>query len=285
MKYSQYSKRKKIAIITISLYALFAIPYFATNLYVDNQLGKRIQTNIFTDCHKVWATRGLVTEGDLTLTSSGNSKETLALAFQSGAKGSEIDVYYDVPLGHYVVSHDYPYDVKDGKLLSLEELLTEIGPNFYIWLDFKKMGRLDEQQVHNAASQLNKIAAKVNNKNKLYIESEDPVNLGVFRDAGFNTIFDTQPLTEDYWVSEFVINIYKMAYYFGDFTVMAMNSGNVENPIFGKNTQFLLKKIPLFIYHVPNKTSYLQELANIQNVHVILNTNHSVNRYEINSCE
>ena len=152
----------------------------------------RNQVDIYNNCHKIWATRGLVTEGDLSLTSSGNSIKTIKLAFQEGAKGSEVDVFFDNSLEQYIVSHNYPYQSINGKVLSLEELFNAIGSEFYIWLDLKKLGRLSSQQMVVAVNRLKMITTTAGNKDKIYIEGEDPVNLGYFRDADFKTIFDTQ---------------------------------------------------------------------------------------------
>ena len=38
------------------------------------------------------------------------------------AKGVEIDMFYDSELNNYVVSHDYPYNLKNGSVLTLFEL-------------------------------------------------------------------------------------------------------------------------------------------------------------------
>jgi len=280
---------KKIFFTILYSYIFFAIIYFSLVFYVNDQLEEAnlsSKQDIYNNCHKVWATRGLVTEGDLTLTSSGNSIKTINLAFNRGAKGSEVDVYFDPKLGTYVASHDRPYDIQEnGKFLTLDELFNSIGNEYYIWLDFKKMGHLSEKEAHQAVERLNLVSNKYGIKNKLYLESEGPINLGIFRDAGFKTIFDTQPLTESYWVSDFVINIYKIAYYFGDFTVMAMNSGSIDDPIFGVSTQHSLKNIPLFLYHVPNNQQHIEDLSRLPDVKVILNVNHSINNYDINQCK
>ena len=284
MKLSTLSRKKRWSLYFVFSYALLAIVYFTTVSYVNEQLEARTPQAIYNECFKIWATRGLVTEGDLGLASSGNSTRTVLLAFEYGAKGSEIDVFYDPKLDQYILSHDFPYNLKDNKLLTLEELLENVGNDHFIWLDLKKLGRLTEEQVKKGVQRLSKITENKSVRNKIYIEGEDPFNLGIFRDGGFNTLFDTQPLPEEMLLSTFVINIYKMAYYFGDFTVMGMNSGNVESPIYGSNAESLLKDIPLFLYHVPDNEEHLKRLSKIVNVRVILNEDHSVNRFYIDAC-
>ena len=284
MLHTSLSRTQKLGLLFLSTYLIFALIYFSLVKYVDDQLKNRNAPGLYNDCHKVWATRGLVSEGDLSLTSSGNSIKTIRLAFQEGAKGSEVDIFYDVTLEQYIVSHNYPYQSLKGELLTLETLFNNIGHEYYIWLDLKKLGRLTKPEVKLAVERLRVITKQAKLQHKVYIEGEDPVNLSFYRDAGFKTIFDTQPLTEDYWVSTFVINIYKIAYYFYDFTVMGLNSGAMDNPIYGKEAEQQLKSIPLFIYHVPDDEEHIQRLANISNIKVILDTDHSANRFYIKGC-
>ncbi len=281
---SQVKSPKWLKIIFI-IYVLLMIVYYSTRAYVDYQLAHKEQGNLYQDCYKIWATRGLVIEGDLSLTSSGNSIKTVKLAFDAGAKGTEIDVFYDVKMDRFILSHNFPYRLKEGKLLTLKELIDAIGNDYYLWLDLKKLGRLSKPESVAAADRLALITQGQSIKHKIYIEGEDPINLASFRDAGFHTIFDTQPLKGSYWLSDFVISLYKMIYYFNDFSVMAMNSGSLEDPIFNSEAEELLLKVPLFLYHVPDDEKLLNHLAALSNVRVILNTDHSVNRFYINHCK
>jgi len=266
-------------------YLLLVLTFYLVDAYVDYQLAKRTNASLYQDCYKIWATRGLVTEGDRSLTSSGNSTKTIQLAFNHGAKGSEIDLFYDVKMDRYILSHNFPYRLKEGKLLSLQELISKIGNDYYLWLDLKKLGRLSKLEAQAAAARLSKITEGKSIRNKIYIEGEDPINLAAFRDAHFHTIFDTQPLKGSYWLSDFVITLYKMIFYFNDFSVMAMNSGSIDDPIFDQDAQSILSKAPLFLYHVPNNIALLQKYSAINNVKVILNTDHSTDRFHLNSCQ
>ena len=285
MTYSSLSRKTKVFVIFVGLYLFLSILYLLTLNYVNNQLSARTVSGIYNQCHKIWATRGLVTEGDLRHTSSGNSIKTVQRAFSSGAKGSEIDVFFDPKLNQYIVSHNFPYRLKEGKLLSLQELLNEIGSEYYIWLDLKKLGHLTTNEVEAGVARLQEISKLTDNKDKLYIEGEDPFNLGIYRDAGFNTIFDSQPLVEGSWGSSFVMNVYKLAYYFGDFSVLAMNFEKRGIPIYGENAELALRNVPLFIYHVPDKVPILERLSAISNIRVVLNTDQSANRFDLNSCD
>ncbi|MDQ7050857.1 MAG: hypothetical protein Q9M92_15540 [Enterobacterales bacterium] len=266
-------------------YLLLVLIFKLVNTYVDDQLAKKSDASLYQSCYKIWATRGLVTVGDRSLTSSGNSIKTIQLAFKHGTKGSEIDLFYDVKMDRFILSHNFPYRLKDGKLLSLQELISNIGNDYYLWLDLKKLGRLSKPQAQAAAARLLKITEGQSIRNKIYIEGEDPINLAAFRDAQFHTIFDTQPLKGSYWLSDFVMTLYKMIFYFNDFSVMAMNSGAIDDPIFDQDAEIILSNVPLFLYHIPDNIALLQKYSDMKNVKVMLNTDHSADRFQLNSCQ
>jgi hypothetical protein len=73
--------------------------------WVDHNLAQRIYAGVYDDPHKVWATRGLVTDGsDGSPVRVRNSIESISHAFDQGAKGTEVDVFYDPKLAVFVVS-------------------------------------------------------------------------------------------------------------------------------------------------------------------------------------
>jgi len=259
--------------------------YYLMVAYVDHQLKDRSYTGVYNDCHKIWAARGLVVEGpDITPNGTQNSIESISLAFSKGARGTEVDHYYDTELKQFIVSHDRPYNLKNGSLLTLETLFNATGEKGYFWLDFKKLRNLNKEEVNAAALRLEKITEKYGLKKRIYVEGENPTNLSVFRKAGFNTILDTHPLTDNNPFTPMVINLYKALFYFGDFTVMAMNYGEIDDPIYGPRTQKSLGDIPVFIYHVADDAELLSTLSASTSVRVLLVQNHSLNRYQVNSC-
>jgi hypothetical protein len=261
------------------------VGYFLMMAYVNEQLKERDYTGVYNDCHKIWAARGLVVEGpNITPDGTQNSIESIRLAFAKGAMGSEVDHYYDVNKKEFIVSHDRPYNLKKGGLLTLEELFSETGEDGYFWLDFKKLRHLNEHEIKTAVQRLDAIAPGDLRK-RIYVEGEDPVNLSFFRRAGFNTIMDTHPLSDKNPFAPMVINLYKALFYFGDFAVMAMNYGEINNPIYGSNTQQLMSNIPVFIYHVADDSELLADLLGLASVRVVLMQNHSLNRYGVGACQ
>lgn len=266
-----------IAIVIITL------GYLVTLRYVDNQLAKRTVDLPFPSCQKAWSTRGLVTDSTRRLQQA-NSIEAVQLAVSLGAKGVEVDVYFDTDLGQYIVSHDRPYNLKNGELLTLERLLQQVEPSTYLWLDFKKLTRLATSDVMRAVDRLENIARATGMKEKLIIETEHPVKLAAFRDAGFMTLFDTQPLRASVFGASIILNLYKMLYFFYDFTVMGMNYGDLDDPIYAGAAETLLATVPVFIYHVPNEPRLIDRLSRLPSVQVVLNTDETSRYFVLPHC-
>lgn len=261
------------------------VSYESTVLYVDHKLESRTNEGVFNDCFKVWAARGLVlATSQIVRDGTQNTIESVTLAFDEGATGCEIDVFFDAEMGHFIVSHDRPYHLKNGKLLTLAEMMEAVGQRGYIWLDFKKLRHLDSAALAAAVQELGELCDSFGHRSRMYVEGEDPLNLSAFRDAGFPTIFDTHPLADSNYVTPALINLYKILYYFGGFTVMGMNYGAPDDPIYGARTRDALGEIPLFIYHVEPQEQVLKQLAEASPVRVILVENQSLNRYDLNGC-
>lgn len=262
------------------------ISYFLMVTFVNHKLKDRSYTGVYSDCHKVWAARGLVVEGpSITHNGTQNSIESIELAFSKGAKGAEVDHYYDADLKQFIVSHDRPYNLKNGSLLTLEMLFNATAENGFFWLDFKKLRKLNKEEARTAVLRLEAITEKYDLKKRIYVEGENPTNLSAFRKAGFNTILDTHPLTDNNPFTPLVINLYKAIYYFGGFTVMAMNNGSIDDPIYGPHTQNSMGNIPVFIYHAEDDIKLLASLSASRSVRVVIMDNHSLNRYQFNDCD
>jgi len=265
------------------LVLVLAVAYFVVGAYVDRQLAKRDFSNAYNDCHKVWSARGLYGAGV-----PQNSVESIAAAFEAGARGVEVDVRYDKKLGDYIVAHDYPYNLKYGKLLTLKELFDKLGaryPGHYYWLDFKEIRFLDEHR-QRAIERLRAISQDNGVRDFIYVEGEAPQALAPFRDAGFRTIFDTHPESERLgFLSAFMIGFYKMVYYFGDFTVMGMEYGSLEDPVYGPATRERLGRLPVFLYHVPVDAALIDDLLPLPAMRaMIVGNSQSVNFHDRDAC-
>lgn len=259
------------------------IAYFAVGAYVDWRLEKKEYGAAYTDCRKIWTARGLYGDGV-----PQNSIESIAAAFEAGAQGVEVDIRYDKDKGDYIVSHDYPYNLKYGKLLTLKELFDTLGkryPGRYYWLDYKGIRFLGEHQ-QAAIRRLSDISSDNGVKPFIYVEGEAPIALAAFRDAGFKSLYDTHPAPESWGpLSAFTIGIYKMVYYFGDFTVMGMEYGTLDDPVYGPENRRRLGALPVFLYHVPSKESLVREMRALPAVRaMIVGENESVNFHALDVC-
>lgn len=269
--------KRVVLIFTLLLLAVF-LTYIAVLTYVDNRLSQRDKSHLLQQCFKVWSTRGLVADSTNRLNDA-NSIEAVSAALKAGAKGVEVDVFFDVELDRFIVSHDKPYNLKNGQLLTLSKLFLAIELPSYYWLDFKKLTRLNESEVKQAVNRLKLISKETVPFSQIYIESEHPLKLPPFQNEGFRTILDTQPLPESYYGTRFIHNLYKIVYYFGDFSVMGLGYGEISDPEYNQISEEVLKNVPLFIYHVPNEEALIQRLSNQRHVRVVLNENETVNMF------
>ena len=272
---------------TLSAVATLCVAYAFSVLAVDRELAVADHGAAYGDCHKVWATRGLVDPALTKVASAGNTPQTLAAAFARGAPGVEVDVYYDPALADFVVSHDFPYEQKvDGGPLMLATLLAQTDPSKHYWLDFKRHGKLSRDQADAAAARLVAIAGDTGvARERLWIEGTEPFNLLPFKAAGFRTIFDVHPPRDAHLLTPFVTELHKAVYALAGFTVMGMNYGTVEAPIYGPVARQRLGDIPVFLYHVPRERGLLAELARIPQVRVLMAGDHSADVFDINACE
>ena len=274
----------------IILLLLLVAVYNATVFYVDRQLQKRDYAGVYNNCHKIWAARGLYNSR-----AEQNTPQAMQRAFSLGAIGAEVDVHFDLKRRKFIVSHDHPkknkdgelvYPLKNGSLLFLEDFLKEVGKDHYFWLDFKNLGAFNDEQTAIVIQRLQEITQFDNIKERLYIEGSNPLLMPKYTNAGFKTIFGIHPIRESLFASSFVINVYKLGYYFSNSTVIGMANGKyVDDPVYGKKTRESLKNIPLFLFHVPNDEKLLHELMQIDNVRVVLvGKDLSINRYNIDAC-
>ena len=279
------SKSRKAGLFLIVISILITIAYHILLNHVERQLETRSYENTYNECKKVWATRGLVDENETKVLNVQNSIASVRKAFAHGAIGTEIDHFYDIELKKFFVSHDRPYKLKDGELLTLEKFFNAVGNGSeYFWLDFKKLRHLTEDEMQDVVVRLNDVTQHPGLKQRIYVEGANPHNLSILKHAGFNTIFDTHPETESFLLTTLMLNLYKIVYYFGDYTVMAMKYGDLDDPVYGPKAIAALGNIPVFIYHVPDDPALIQELARSPVVRVFMLNGHTINRYKTSTC-
>jgi hypothetical protein len=261
------------------------LAYAVGVMLLDRTLAAQAYGDAYADCRKVWSTRGLVDAAQSRVAAAGNTPATVKLAFARGAPGVEVDIYYDPALADFVVAHDFPYELKDGVLLMLDELLAQTDPTKHYWLDFKRHGRLSRAQAEAAAVRLAAIAERAGiARARLWVEGTEPFNLMPFVHAGFRTIFDVHPPADSNPFTPLATQLHKAVFLAGGFTVMGMNYGSQEAPIHGPVARQLLGDIPVFLYHVPTDRALLAELVRIPQVRVVMPGDHSADVYDIDAC-
>jgi len=281
---------KKIIKVLVSIVIILTIIYNATLLYVNNHINERLShIDVINDCHKIWSSRGIYNSKK-----EQNSIESFQRAINSGYIGFEVDFYYDTTLDRFVISHDRPkkgkdgklhYSLKDGKLFTLEELFTKLGKGHYFWLDYKNLDRLDSKDSKKAIQRLETIS-KINDiKPRLYLEGCNPFKLSYYEKKGFKTLLSFHPLPKSSPFTSLSSNFFKIVYYFGNSTAIAMQYGSKKNPKYNDITQQNLKGIPQFLFHVPIDEKLINKLTDMQDVRALLvGRDKSVDVASLNKC-
>ena len=268
--------------LTVVGLGLFTAAFIGMIALVDRGLEGRSYRDVIDHPQKIWSTRGLVSGGpELDETGNQNTVEGVSLAFERGAQGVEVDVYWDQATNRFAVSHDRPYKTVNGKVLPLGDMLAQVEEPRAWWLDWKKLRHLDSNELASATTRLREITTPRNLRERFYVEGEDPFNLDGVQKAGFKTIFDTHPLPDSNPVAPLLIDAYKALYYYAGHTVMSMESGSADEPIIGESAKKLLRHVPLFLYHTPDEPERIRRLLAMENVRVILLRDHSLDRYQL----
>ena len=208
-----FKKRTIIGFILIPLALLFLTKTLVDYLFID----KASSTPFFYDeCEKVWGHRGYFKNQEQ------NSLNSYREAFDLGAKGTELDIYYDIEMNDFVVSHDFPYNLKEGKLLMLEEVFNAFGNVNYYWLDFKNLKNMSEKDVRSSILRMTSLTDKYKIKDKIIIESTNVNNLFHLTKAGFNTSYFINFNTGRwyYWIYLYEL---KIKYILGYFSAISMD--------------------------------------------------------------
>jgi glycerophosphoryl diester phosphodiesterase len=253
--------KKSIKIITTSFLvtACFLIVALAITDYQFRAISPDV---IYSGCFKVWAHRGFFRDG-----LEENSIDSFKKAFDLGAVGTELDIFYDLDLDGYIVSHDYPYNLKNGRTLKLKDVLEKVGKRGYFWLDFKNLEVLSKKDAQKATLRMLDLLEKYNLTDKAIIESTNPINLSILSKSGLYTSYWVMPETtreENFF--KFWRDIYKMKFFFiyGNFSALSMNHYR-----FSENIERIFANIPVHLFTVNDKKR-VKELVRKKNVKVIL---------------
>lgn len=278
---------KKIIISFLVFILIIVVIFNISAYYAQKNIEKKDFPKIYKSCNKIWSSRGVYSEK-----SEQNSIGSFQKAFDLGASGVEVDFYYDVDMDKFIVSHSKPkkmengslkYSLKDGKLLTLEEVFDKVGEGKYFWLDYKNLDRISSEQTLKAIKRLNQISKLHNVKDRLYIEGSNPIKLSSYTQAGFFTILGIHPLPLSHFFRGASVDLYKIAYGFFDISAVAMPYGTIEESIYTKET---LGDIPVFLFHVPNDKALISNLLSDNKVRAMLvGRDFSTNRFQLADCK
>lgn len=280
---------KKVTITFSVLFIALMVFYNVISLYVDKNIAKNQYSNIYDNCHKVWSARGFYKNH-----AEQNSISSFSKAFSLGSVGAEVDLYFDVKTKRFIVSHDRPkklangellYTEKEGSILTLNKLLTSVGKDHYFWIDYKNLDRLNDVETMSALERLSEITKFDAIKSRIYLEGSNPFILSKYTDAGFKTILGIHTPTESSLLASFALNVFKMVYYFNNITAFAMSYGLQEDPQFGDKAQKTLIGLPVFLFHVPDDESLINNLMEKEEVRALLaGRDLSLNRAGLSIC-
>ncbi len=261
--------------ISLSILVSLILGWNLLVIYIDNELDKNKQVDIYVQCNKVWVSRGEYTDF-----AKRNTIESVQKAFASGAIGVEFDFHYDTKMNRFIIAHNYPkknangelvYEKKNnGKILTIEEFLQAFkDENKYYWFDFKNLDKLSAANSNKAINKLLSITDE-NLRKHFYIEGSNPLKLSLYADAGFQTLLGMRPLKDSNIFAPLAADAFKIVYYFFNISALAMAYGDEENPYYGEKTEKSFKNIPIFLFHLPHKRELLKKLVVKKNVKVIL---------------
>jgi glycerophosphoryl diester phosphodiesterase len=258
---------KKVFILAVTALLIVLSLVF----YVNKSFTGLKVAPFYDGCNKVWGHRGYFKDHE------SNSLPGIRQAFDLGAEGVELDVHYDIESNRFIVSHNYPYKLKDGRLLLLEDVFRESGKRGYFWLDFKNLRRLKRKYAKKAAKTLVSLLESYDLKSRAIVESRNARNLSIFSKAGLHT---------SYWISvdrrdnailaRIKVAGYKARFLYGKFSAVSLDYLN-----FTPYVQDSFSAVPVHLFTLNTKSDVMKYLLQ-KNVKVILSDE---NYYSLSACE
>lgn len=226
---------------------------------VDYKFDRLVFTPVYSGCQKIWAHRGNAQNH------TPNSIESVNAAFDSGAIGTEIDVYFDLETEDYIVSHDYPYNLKNGRVLRLEEVFENVSNKYYYWLDFKNLKNLSEAQATSALGRLIDLLDKFALNKQVVVESTHSANLALFTSSNIFTSYWIRPRESSGWFS-FMKRVYryKLNLIMDKHAVISMNQ-----KYYTEKVAEVFSNVPTHLFTV-NTEERMKALLNSDDVKIVL---------------
>ncbi len=208
----------------------------------------------YNGCYKVWGHRGYFKDYPE------NSIESFSEAFDRGAHGVELDIFFDNNLQDFIVSHDYPYNLVNGKLLTLENVFSAVGKRGYFWVEFKQLDAVPD--VDLVVDKMERLIKKFNLMDKVIIESPKGILLRKFSKKSIHTSYwlDKPTYRFMFWIKDFQ---YRSLIGFSNFSAISMSHR------YYNHTKKKYSHLPIHLYTVNDKDA-LSKLIDDNAVKVIL---------------
>ncbi len=188
----------------------------------------------------VWDHRGL----QLDSTESENSLLSYDHAIAEGAKGIEMDIFYDDSLADFVISHDRPYQLQaDSSVMMLSQVMAQYGQSIYYWLDLKNLSLQNRNAV---AQRMQHLLDSLSLAEQVYIESgESRAAYLLTRHSSLNLILWIQYNSKKSIVASLKKLYYKMLIGMGDFSAVSRGYRYADEDFRAAFGDF-----PCYIFHI-----------------------------------
>ncbi|MDH5718184.1 MAG: glycerophosphodiester phosphodiesterase [Spirochaetia bacterium] len=269
-------RNRRIQVTLIFLF-VFLILFLILSDYIQTEFSK-IKPNFFYSlCEKAWAHKGYTKKNNAKIPE--NSLLSFNEAVLSSAKGTELDIFYDVDLKDFIVSHNFPYEKIEGKLLTLKEVFKQYHDKLFFWLDFKNLAALSDDKTKESVEKMLNLLEKNKLSEKVIIESPSPRKLSYFVKKNIHTSYwIALPSEKNPRISFVLMSLfYKLNYLiYGNFSAFSMRYDRFSEKAFNA-----FKNVPFHLFTVNDKEKITQ-LMKYENIKIILTDE---NYFNLNSCE
>lgn len=190
-----------------------------------------------------------------------NSLRAVEAAIAAGARGVEVDAFYDAKTDRFVISRTRaPYQRPDGKRLVLEQIIERHRDQTQYWIDLKNLS------LGNAAAVLARLDALLDEysiRDRTYLESTSGLALRRLVQAGVRTIYTIDLMPRSLWYLPRVIAAASMVA-LTEYAVIGVPHQSMDGlfmRVFGHR--------PLFVFTV-NNPALLERLERLETVRVVL---------------
>jgi glycerophosphoryl diester phosphodiesterase len=207
-----------------------------------------VTNSFYSGSYKVWAHRGYYKQFPE------NSIESLSEAFNRGARGVELDIFFDQELQNFIISHDIPDKSVKNELLTLEKVFSSLGKRGYFWIDFKQLESVHD--INLVVDKMEKLLTKFQLFEKVIIESPNGFLLRKFSQRGIHT---------SYWIQLSSIKVltlikdcaYRVMIAFSNFSAISMDYRD-----YGDYIRKSYSHLPIHLFTVNDKEEASELIKN-----------------------